>query len=220
MPQDTPILAHFRNDYRQGELLETQLPAQPFELFDQWFDAMIQSKPHEATAMFLATATPTGLPSLRTVLLKEYNKTDGFIFFTNYGSRKGNELARNPQAALLFYWDKLEQQIRIEGKVYPIEAQKSDKYFESRPKDSRIGAIVSPQSQIIPSRQTLEEQFSKLSLFYEQHPEQLLRPQNWGGYTLQPTYFEFWQGRSNRLHDRIVYLLQDNGTWKIERLAP
>lgn len=220
MPQDTPILAHFRNDYRQGELLETAIPAQPFELFDQWFHAMIQSKPSEATAMFLATATPTGTPSLRTVLLKEYNTTEGFTFFTNYNSRKGSELAQNPQAALLFYWDKLEQQIRIEGKVSPIEAQKSDEYFESRPKDSRIGAIVSPQSQIIPSRQTLEEQFSKLSFFYEQHPKKLLRPQNWGGYALQPTYFEFWQGRSNRLHDRIVYRLQDNGTWKIERLAP
>jgi pyridoxamine 5'-phosphate oxidase len=220
MQRDTPILAHIRNDYRQGELLEKHLPAQPFELFGQWFDALLKSEPHESTAMFLATATPTGLPSLRTVLLKEYSPTEGFVFFTNYSSRKGNELAQNPQAALLFYWDKLEQQIRIEGQVVPLSDQKSDDYFAQRPKDSRIGAIASPQSQIIPSREALEERFNNLNLFYQQHPEQLTRPQNWGGYALQPTYFEFWQGRSNRLHDRITYTLNANNEWKIERLAP
>lgn len=220
MPDSHPELAHIRKNYAQGELLEAYLPNQPYALFDAWFADNLATQPIEPTAMSLATASVGAAPSVRTVLLKQYSAEDGWVFFTNYRSRKGNELMSNPQAALLFYWDKLERQVRIEGKVRMISAEQSDAYFYARPTDSQIGAIASAQSQPTDSRGTLDEQFEQLKRYYQQHPQQLLRPDYWGGFALMPHYFEFWQGRPNRLHDRICYTLTQPDHWQMQRLLP
>ena len=178
---------------------------------------MLKADFKEPTAVALASSTKTGKPSVRMVLMKEYSK-EGFVFYTNYKGRKGKELLENPNAALLFFWDRLEQQVRIEGKVKKVSEKESDDYFNIRPRESRIGAIASTQSAVLKSRVTLEKKIAELTKKYEAH-EVIPRPAHWGGFILKPTYFEFWQGRPSRLHDRIAYKLSGK-TWKIYRMFP
>lgn len=201
-----------RTSYNKSELSESIIQQDPFDQFMLWFKDVQATSIREANAMVLATATADGRPSARIVLLKEVNE-QGFIFYTNYDSRKGKEIAENPQAQILFFWDDLERQIRIEGRLERVSAEVSDTYFYSRPIESQYGAIVSQQSVVIPSREYLEEKRKALK---NTTPK---RPENWGGYILVPEYFEFWQGRPSRLHDRISYI-SENGAWKIERLSP
>ncbi|MBL7760109.1 MAG: pyridoxamine 5'-phosphate oxidase [Sediminibacterium sp.] len=211
-------IADIRRDYMLKSFDEADAFDNPFEQFTAWWEEATSADIDEVNAMTLATVSAAGKPSARIVLLKGYTH-EGFVFFTNYSSAKGQEIAANGQAALLFFWKELERQIRIEGKVKKIPAADSDAYFHSRPPGSRIGAWVSPQSQVIPNRQFLEDNFKKLT---EQYPDetQVPRPEHWGGYIVVPESFEFWQGRSSRLHDRLQYTLQPNHEWKRERLAP
>ncbi|TAE03772.1 MAG: pyridoxamine 5'-phosphate oxidase [Bacteroidetes bacterium] len=181
--------------------------------FQKWYAEAEQTL--EATAMHLATVSPEGKPSARIVLLKGLDT--GFVFFTNYQSRKGQNLLANPYACLTFFWAELERQIRIEGKIEKIDSAISDEYFYSRPLASQIGALVSPQSKVVENREFLEKRFAELSKEYENKAVQ--RPENWGGYRLIPEQIEFWQGRESRLHDRLLYTKAEN-SWKIERLAP
>ncbi len=211
-------LENLRQSYTKHEFSETESQESPFKQFELWFDEAAKSGLIEPNAMALATATPDGKPSSRMVLLKGFSKTDGFVFYTNYHSRKGNELLANPQASLLFWWPPLERQVRVEGNIVIAPAAVSDAYFKNRPAGSRIGAAASPQSQVIASRAVLEEQYKALE---QEFPYgDITRPENWGGYMLQPTYFEFWQGRRSRLHDRIVYTPQAGDSWARQRLAP
>lgn len=210
-------VANIRRDYKLQSLNEADVKANPFEQFDIWFKQAVESDIDEVNTMSLATCTPKGKPSVRIVLLKDYSP-GGFTFFTNYQSKKGNEISENPQAALCFFWKELERQIRIEGIVQTTSPQLSDEYFNSRPTGSKLGAWTSPQSQIIQSRQVLEEKEKQLQQEFANAV--IKRPNHWGGYTLIPNYFEFWQGRSNRLHDRICFSLQPNQIWKMARLAP
>lgn len=191
--------------------------ANPIRLFQLWFDeAMGRSLPL-AEAMTLCTATADGKPSARMVLLKGV-AASGFVFYTNYRSRKARELDANPFAALVFYWEPLERQVRVEGKVARISADESDKYFQTRPRESQLGAIVSPQSDVIESREVLEQELQELE---ERHSDRTIeRPAHWGGYRLVPERIEFWKGRPGRLHDRLLYELQADGSWKRSRLAP
>jgi pyridoxamine 5'-phosphate oxidase len=207
----------FRKEYRFDRLSEENAGHDPFDLFTAWFRLAGESSIHEPNAMALATATPEGRPSLRMVLLKGYDRS-GFTFFTNYESRKGRELAVNPFAALLFWWEPLERQVRIEGAVEKLSAAESDEYYYSRPFGSRLGAWVSAQSRVIPDRTVLDQRFAELQAEYsDSHPD---RPPFWGGYRLIPQMFEFWQGGLNRLHDRLRYRRQPDGAWLRERLAP
>ncbi|MGF1495304.1 MAG: pyridoxamine 5'-phosphate oxidase [Elainellaceae cyanobacterium] len=208
-------IADLRQEYTQRTLAESDVAGDPFEQFRRWFDEAIAANLHEPNAMTLATATAAGVPSARIVLLKDFDER-GFVFYTNYQSRKGQELTENPNAALVFWWGELERQIRIEGSVAPVAAAESDAYFQSRPQGSQLGAIASPQSQIT-TRQDLEQQLHDLKAQYEHHS--IPRPPHWGGYRLTPRAIEFWQGRPNRLHDRLQYLQQGEG-WTIHRLAP
>jgi pyridoxamine 5'-phosphate oxidase len=210
-------VAALRKDYRLASLDESEVEKDPLKQFEQWWQDAINSELDEPNAMTLATSTPEGRPSARIVLLKSFD-TDGFTFFTNYDSRKGLEMAANPQVSLLFFWRELERQVRIDGTVSKTPADISNEYYDSRPLGSRIGAIASPQSQVIPHRSFLEEQVSTLAAKYVL--ETPVRPDNWGGYTVKPRLIEFWQGRSNRLHDRVQYTLTEGKGWKIERLAP
>jgi pyridoxamine 5'-phosphate oxidase len=198
------------------QLDETSLPVDPLPLFARWLmDAEIHQLP-EPAAMALATATPSAAPSARMVLLRGFDER-GFVFYTNYHSRKASELDRNPRAAAVLYWASLQRQIRIEGTVTKIDASESDAYFAKRPRGHRLGAIASPQSQVIPNRAFLELRMAEA---IAQHPEgDVPRPEHWGGYRIEPFVIEFWQGSENRLHDRIRYSLT-RGAWKIERLAP
>lgn len=210
-------IADIRKDYQLQSLLETAVADNPFEQFNRWWDDAIKSELDEVNAMTLATASASGMPSARIVLLKSATP-DGFVFFTNYKSNKGNELEENPFACLVFFWKELERQIRITGTIEKVSAEESDEYFYSRPEGSRIGAWASPQSTIIPSRQTIETNIAK----YEQefYGCKITRPPHWGGYIVKPTVIEFWQGRPNRLHDRIQYTRLQEGSWKLDRLAP
>lgn len=210
-------IASIRTDYKLKSLSEEDTAENAFEQFTRWWNEARNSHLHEINAMTLATSDTTGTPSARIVLLKGYDHR-GFVFFTNYNSAKGNELAQNPKASLLFFWKELERQIRIDGTVEKISALESDIYFKSRPAQSRIGAWASPQSTVIENRKVIEDNFLK----YEQKfgDENIPRPEHWGGYLVKPTKIEFWQGRSSRLHDRIQYTLQTDGKWKRERLAP
>ena len=198
-------------------LLEKDVDPNPFNQFNAWWDDALKSELDEVNAMTLATASSAGLPSARIVLLKSVSE-EGFVFFTNYNSNKGKELLENPNACLVFFWKELERQIRITGKVKKVSAAESDEYFLSRPEGSRIGAWASPQSQVIAFREIIEEHITKYTMEFAN--TNILRPPNWGGYIVMPEAFEFWQGRPNRLHDRIQYSLQKEGNWKIERLAP
>lgn len=210
-------VADLRKDYRLASLNEEEVAPHPLQQFDKWWQDAISSEIDEPNAMTLATSTPDGHPSARIVLLKSYDDA-GFMFFTNYTSRKGQELDRNPYVTLLFFWRELERQVRIEGTVSKADNVTSDEYFNSRPLGSRIGAIASPQSSVIPGRSFLEAQVSTIAEKYMLEAPQ--RPDYWGGYVVKPQVMEFWQGRSSRLHDRILYSLTGDGGWKIARLAP
>ena len=208
-------LADIRTDYKLASLDETDVAASPFAQFDKWFGEAIRAELPEPNAMTLATCDSAGRPSARVVLIKGVDER-GMVFFTNYQSHKGQDLAANNRAALLFFWPELERQIRIEGRVETVSAADSDEYYQSRPSLSRIGAWASPQSQILSSRTELEARFAAFSAEHGENPP---RPAHWGGYRVVPNFFEFWQGRRSRLHDRICYRLSDN-KWKLERLAP
>jgi pyridoxamine 5'-phosphate oxidase len=207
--------AHLRQNYDVGALDEADSDADPFRQFTRWFDEALNADLMEPNAMALATVDAHGRPGSRMVLLKGVDEK-GFVFFTNYESRKGLDLAANPMAALLFWWDRLHRQVRVEGRVEKVEDAESERYFQSRPYGSRIGAAASPQSRVIGSRADLEERFRALEAA---HPEDLPRPAHWGGFRVVPDHFEFWQGRESRLHDRLVYRPAGDA-WRIERLAP
>ncbi len=211
-----PSLADLRRDYTLAGLSETDAGNDPFALFHQWFDQAAAANLLEPNAFTLATATPTGVPSARTVLLKLFDER-GFCFFTNYNSRKGDEMAANPHVAMMFLWHELERQVRIEGKAEKTTAQESDDYYQQRPMGSRLGAWSSPQSEVISGRSVLEEQQKQLLTRFENGEPP--RPPHWGGYRIVPTVFEFWHGRPSRLHDRIRFRLV-NGVWVVDRLAP
>lgn len=208
-----------RVDYQIDELLESNAPADPFPLFDRWFTDAKNGGCLEPNAMVLATVTEQGTPAARVVLLKQVI-ADGFVFYTNYDSRKGRELDAMPQAATVFNWLALQRQVRIEGRVVRATPEVSTNYFQSRPRKSQIGAWVSPQSQEIPGREFLETRQEEIEGQYA-NTEALPRPDHWGGYVIIPTLIEFWQGRSSRLHDRLVYQREaEGGDWKRVRLAP
>lgn len=209
-------LKDIRSEFAKGELSNEQVSKNPIEQFKDWLNQAVEMKVPEFNAMALATVSPIGLPSARTVLLKEVDES-GFVFYTNYEGRKGKELDQNPNAALLFYWKELEQQIRIEGKVKKVSKKESDAYFNNRPLESKMSAIISKQSEVVQSRELLEERWVKC--LKDNYNKKIKRPENWGGYRVIPEKIEFWQGRTNRLHDRILYTRTKNG-WKIERLAP
>jgi pyridoxamine 5'-phosphate oxidase len=198
-------------------LNEADLPAEPLVLFRQWYDAAVDAQLPEPGAMTLATATPDGLPSARMVLLRGFDER-GLVFFTNYRSRKAAELDANPRAALVLSWAQLHRQIRVEGTVERTSAEESDLYFQSRPRSSRLGAVASPQSEVIDGRQALDRRFAELLQQYADG--EVPRPDHWGGYRVVPAMFEFWQGRDSRLHDRLRYRLADAHRWIIERLGP
>lgn len=210
-----PPLADLRRDYKLAALSETDVAATPLGQFDKWFKEALNAALPEPNAMTLATCDSQARPSARIVLIKEYDER-GFVFFTNYESHKGQDLTANNRAALLFFWPELERQIRIQGRVEKISAAMSDDYYITRPLASRIGAWASPQSQVLPSRTALEARVSAFEAEYGENPP---RPAHWGGYRVVPQVLEFWQGRRDRLHDRIQYRL-NNGKWNIERLAP
>lgn len=210
-------IAALRKEYTSETLLETDVAANPIQQFQKWWNQITSSDALEPNAMTLATASADGLPSARTVLLKGFDER-GFVFFTNYKSLKGEQLEENPKACLLFHWKELERQVRITGLVAKLPETESDEYFQLRPVGSRIGAWASPQSAVIENREWLEREFHKREQeFSDGH---VPRPPHWGGYRVKPVIIEFWQGRFSRLHDRIQYTLQENGVWKIERLAP
>jgi pyridoxamine 5'-phosphate oxidase len=198
-------------------LHEADLHPDPIEQFRMWYGRALELPTPQPTAMTLATASAAGRPSARVVLLKQFDES-GFVFFTNYESRKGCDVRENPWAALVFYWPELEQQVRIEGKVEPISAKASDAYFNTRTVGSRLSAAASPQSQVIASRDTLDLRVAEIERAYPDG--NVPRPANWGGLRLVPEVIEFWQARENRLHDRLRYRLEAPGKWRIERLAP
>lgn len=210
------ILHHMRQEYAAGSLNETDMPHHPMELFNVWLDFAIKSVLSEPNAMMVATSTPDGKPSARVVLLKEVND-NGFVFFTNYLSRKGRELFVNPEAAIVFDWHDIERQVRIEGRAEKLTAEESEAYFNERPEDAKIGAWASPQSKIIKDREELEKLEEEIVEQFEDMP--VHRPSHWGGYLIRPSVIEFWQGRPNRMHDRIVYYKTEDG-WTMHRLAP
>ena len=198
-------------------LRENEIASDAIQQFDKWWKESLESDIEEVNAMTLATSSNDGIPSARIVLLKGYDKR-GFVFFTNYQSLKGQQLLENPRACLVFFWKEIERQIRITGLVEKVSVKESDDYFSSRPEGSRIGAWASPQSQVIVSRNWLEENEKEFQQKFKN--KTIPRPQHWGGYRVKPISIEFWQGRSNRLHDRINYTLLGDGSWLIERLAP
>lgn len=210
-------ISEIRTEYRQRSLSENDVQADPVSQFRVWWEEAISSKIEEVNAMTLATASVDGLPAARIVLLKEFDQR-GFVFFTNYESFKGQQLLANPRACLVFFWKELERQVRITGLVEKVSVEESDAYFNSRPEGSRLGAWVSPQSQVIENRQWLDiEEAKKKDEF---SGKEIARPAHWGGYLVKPVIVEFWQGRPSRLHDRIQYTLGEKGEWLIERLAP
>ena len=209
-------ISAMRQDYNVGELLESSVPPEPWELFSSWFEIARKAKILEPNAMILSTVTEDGQPTSRVVLLKDFNHR-GLVFFTNYLSQKGKHLTNNPRASILFWWEPLQRQIRIEGEVVKIDVEESDTYFQSRPHGSCLGAWVSKQSQTIADRTVLEKR--KIEFEKKFADGNVTRPDYWGGYRLIPRKFEFWQGRSNRLHDRLLYSLKQD-TWTLVRLAP
>lgn len=211
-------IENLRQDYRKASLDLEHIGKNPFEQFQKWFKEAMEAGIPEPNAMTLASCDAAGRPSARIVLLKGFDE-QGFVFFTNYNSRKGKEFEANPAAALVFWWIELERQVRIEGIVEKVTPEQSTEYFQSRPKGSQIGAWASPQSSVIEDRQELEKRVSDIEQKYA-FEEVLPRPEHWGGYLVKPDLIEFWQGRPSRLHDRIQYRLQENGNWGIERLAP
>ncbi|MGI9448578.1 MAG: pyridoxamine 5'-phosphate oxidase [Pirellulales bacterium] len=209
---------HARKSYERAALDEHGIDRDPFQQFTIWYDEAVAAGLPEPEAMTLSTATLEGQPSARIVLLRGYDER-GFCFFSNYSSQKGQELAANPYAAVTFHWVELERQVRIAGRVEKVTEAESDAYFQSRPSQSRIGAWSSPQSSVISSRDALEELFKK---YQEQYLDEtaIPRPEHWGGYRVIPKRIEFWQGRPNRLHDRLRFIRIDQGPWTLQRLAP
>ena len=214
---DKKTLQNLRIEYSSSPINESAVDANPISFFGKWFDEAMAAEVLEPNAMTLATATRDGIPSARIVLLKGADK-NGFSFYSNYLSRKGKELAKNPSACLVFFWPELGRQVRIEGKILKLSKEESEAYFATRPFGSQLGAVVSPQSQVIANREVLDVAYTA----YEQKFEgkKIPKPAHWGGYILQPIAIEFWQGRESRLHDRVKYALMEKGKWKIERLAP
>jgi pyridoxamine 5'-phosphate oxidase len=210
-------IASIRRDYMRESLSESDVLPNPFRQFDRWWDEAVRAQIDEVNAMALSTVSDSGRPSSRIVLLKGYDD-EGFVFFTNYRSRKGREMAQNPHVSLLFFWKELERQVRIDGLCTAVSEAESDSYFFSRPESSRIGAWASPQSERIGSRDVLDENLRMLAERFGEHP--IPRPPHWGGFRVKPSSFEFWQGRPSRLHDRILYECGEGGEWKISRLAP
>lgn len=232
-------IAELRREYRAGGLDRQKLAADPLAQFQHWFShaaatrsgsrwrkigialfklwhAILGHAPADVNAMVLATTNIAGQPSARTVLLKGVDPR-GFIFFTNYDSRKGRELSENPNAALVFYWPELERQVCVAGKVTKLPVAESEAYFQSRPRGSQLGAWASNQSTVVESRNVLDEKWQEVAARF---PRQVPLPPNWGGFVMSPTRLEFWQGRANRLHDRFCYTKQSDGAWQIERLSP
>lgn len=210
-------LEHIRREYSSRQLSRRELPADPISIVSQWLSEAVELQVNEPTAVIVATATPDGRPSMRTVLLKELIG-ERFVFYTNYESRKGEQISTNPQVALTFLWHELERQIHIEGTIERLSTEESDSYFDQRPYKSRIGARISPQSRPIPSREYIMALFAKESVrFVGRH---IPRPEHWGGYAVIPKRIELWQGRDSRLHDRFVYERQEDNSWIINRVAP
>jgi len=215
----TPLeLSQLREDYRLAVLDETHCAANPIRQFELWFQEAKSARLKEPNAMTLSTVDSAGQPSARIVLLKGI-EADDLLFYTNYQSRKGRELAANPRCALTFLWTELERQVRVEGVVQKLPKEQSEAYFKGRPKGSRLGAVVSNQSAELPSREPLETRLAELERTFA-HTDDVPMPESWGGYRVKPHLLEFWQGRTNRLHDRIVYRLDQKGIWHMRRLAP
>ncbi|HEY9812686.1 MAG TPA: pyridoxamine 5'-phosphate oxidase [Candidatus Sericytochromatia bacterium] len=210
-------IADLRIDYTKSGLVETDVDPNPFKQFKKWFDQALAAQLPEPNAMTLATVSQDGKPRARIVLLKNFNE-QGFVFYTNYNSQKSQEIAQNPWAALIFWWAELERQVRIEGNVEKVAESESDEYFYSRPVGSQLGAWASQQSRVIDNREVLEHQLQELQEIYQN--QNIPRPPHWGGYRIVPQAIEFWQGRTNRLHDRLYYSLQEDQTWVIKRLSP
>jgi pyridoxamine 5'-phosphate oxidase len=210
-------VGRLRKEYTRSGLRESDTDTNPIEQFRRWFDEALASNLHEPNAMTIATATPDGHPSARIVLLRGFDER-GFVFYTNYEGRKGWELETNPYAALVFYWGELERQVCLEGRVGRIPDEESDAYFAGRPRGSQLGAWASEQSRPVKDRGTLEERLRELETEYE--GREVPRPPFWGGYRLEPEIMEFWQGRENRLHDRLVYRRSEERGWRRERLQP
>ncbi len=211
-------LSNYRKSYDKSQLLEVELPTDPINLFHKWFhETQDFGGVDEVNAMTVSTIGLDGFPKSRVVLLKKYNE-EGFVFYTNYNSEKGRAILNNPNVCLSFFWHSMERQVIIKGIAQKTTAVVSDTYFDSRPDGSKLGAIVSAQSDVIPSREYLDDKLKQLEINYEGKP--ILRPENWGGFLVQPIAVEFWQGRPNRLHDRIRYQLQEDFNWKMERLSP
>ena len=211
-------LEDLREEYRKGALDEENCETNPFQQFETWLGEAQVAHLKEPTAMTLSTATTDGKPSGRIVLLKEVTE-NGFLFYTNYESRKGQEIGANPFVALTFYWGELERQVRVEGGVLRVDRDKSERYFRKRPKGSRLGAVVSNQSTPLPGRAPLEAKLRALEEIYKD-TDDVPPPENWGGYCVEPKLFEFWQGRPNRLHDRLIYKKEGESSWILGRLSP
>jgi pyridoxamine 5'-phosphate oxidase len=210
-------IADLRQNYTLAGLSETDAHSNPFQQFQIWFEQAVSAQLPEPNAMTIATINAEGKPSARMVLLKDFDER-GFTFFTNYDSNKGQQLSETPWAALVFWWAQLERQVRVEGSVEKVSPQESDEYFSIRPLTSQLGAWASPQSQILASREELEERFDRLKEQYT--GKNIPRPPHWGGFRVVPNTIEFWQGRPSRLHDRLRYRLSQEGSWIRERLAP
>lgn len=210
-------VADIRTDYKKQSLLEADVDADPIKQFKAWWNEALKSDIYEVNAMTLATAGADGVPSARIVLLKGFDEK-GFVFFTNYNSQKGNELAQNDKACLVFFWKELERQVRVTGVAEKISSEESIAYFNSRPDGSKIGAWASPQSLVVAGKAWLKETFDYYIERFKQG--EIPKPPHWGGYRVKPNKIEFWQGRPNRLHDRILYTSEAGSSWKIERLAP
>ncbi len=210
-------ISNLRREYQEIALCSEKLKLDPFKQFEIWFQEAIEADLPEPNAMILSTASATGSPSARTVLLKYFDRS-GFVFFTNYESTKAKQIEENPQVCLLFLWLDLQRQVQILGRATKISAAASLKYFATRPRGSQLGSWCSAQSQVISSRQILEMKFEQIKRKFQNH--QVPLPSFWGGYRVIPHSFEFWQGRPHRLHDRFLYSLQENNSWQIDRLAP
>ena len=213
---DKPI-SEIRRQHAERGFTESRANADPFRQFDAWFDDVFKANLPDPNAMALATVGADGQPSVRVVLLKGFNH-DGFVFYTNYESRKGRELTENPRAAACFWWSQLDRQVRIEGTVEKLSDEESDAYFAIRPREGQVASWASQQSETLESRAELVRRFREVNARYKDQP--VPRPPHWGGFRIRPTTIEFWQGRRQRLHDRLRYQLNDEGTWVLERLSP